>query len=66
MSREDLIPIYLSRLEEAKFELAKAERASNASTDVIEKVRWSLEMEIRRSMVRVYDVLVSFVQRPEP
>jgi hypothetical protein len=64
-SRGDLLAIYLSRLEEAKYELAKAEKASIASTDGIEKVRWSLEMEIRRAMVRVYDGLVILVQRPE-
>lgn len=65
MRREDLLPIYLSRLEEAKHELAKAEKASNASTDTLDKMRWSLEAEVRRTMVRVYDSLLVFVQEPE-
>jgi hypothetical protein len=63
--REDLLPMYLSRLEEAKYELARAEKSSSTSTDVLEKVRWTLEAEVRRAMVRVYDGLISFAQRPE-
>ena len=65
MKREDLLPIYLSRLEEAKHELAKAERASITTTDTLDKMRWSLEAEVRRTMVRVYDSLIVFVQKPE-
>jgi hypothetical protein len=65
MGREDLLPIYLSRLEEAKYELARAEKSSSASTDGLEKVRWTLEAEIRRAMVRVYDGLIGFAQTTE-
>jgi hypothetical protein len=63
MNREDLLPVYLSRLEEAKHELARAEKSSSSSTDPLEKVRWSLDAEIRRALVRVYDVLIVFVQQ---
>lgn len=63
MSREDLLPVYLSRLEEAKYELARAEKSSSNSTDPLEKVRWSLDAEVRRALVRVYDVLIVFVQQ---
>lgn len=65
MKREDLLPVYLSRLEQAKHELAMAQRASDASTDMLDKVRWSLEAEVCRALVRVYDGLLVFVQRPE-
>jgi hypothetical protein len=65
MSREDLLPIYLSGLEQAKCELARAEKTSMASTDALEKVRWTLDAEVRRALVRVYDGLISFVQQPE-
>jgi hypothetical protein len=64
MSREDLLPIYLSRLEQAKCELANAEKSCVLSTDVLEKVRWTLEAEVRRAVVHVYDGLINFVQEP--
>ena len=64
MRREELLPVYLSRLEEAKCELARAEKSSSNSTDPLEKVRWSLDAEVRRALVRVYDVLIVFVQQP--
>ncbi len=65
MSREDLLPVYLSRLEQAKCELANAEKSCSMSTDLLEKVRWSLEAEVRRAMVHLYDGLISFVQQPQ-
>jgi hypothetical protein len=65
MSRVDLLPIYLSGLEQAKCELARAEKTSLASTDALEKVRWTLDAEVRRALVRVYDGLITFVQQPE-
>jgi hypothetical protein len=65
MSREDLLPIYLSGLEQAKYELAKAEKSSTTSTDPLEKIRWSLDAEVRRALVRVYDGLIVFVQQPK-
>jgi hypothetical protein len=65
MPREDLLPVYLSRLEQAKHELARAETSLTSSTDPLEKVRWSLDAEVRRALVRVYDGLISFVQQPE-
>jgi len=45
--------------------LARAEKTSMASTDALEKVRWTLDAEVRRALVRVYDGLISFVQQPE-
>jgi len=65
MNREDLLPIYLSGLEQAKCELARAEQTSLLSTDALEKVRWTLDAEVRRALVRVYDGLIVFVQRVE-
>lgn len=64
MTRQDLIPIYLSRLEKAKFELDSAEKSSHLCADPIEQMRWSLEVEVRRSLVRVYDGLVRILQEP--
>jgi hypothetical protein len=65
MSKEDLLPIYLSGLEQAKHELARAEKSSNSSTDPLEKIRWSLDAEVRRALVRVYDGLIVLVQQPK-
>jgi hypothetical protein len=65
MSREDLLPVYLSGLEQAKYELARAEKSSSTTTDPLEKIRWSLDAEIRRALVRVYDGLIVFVQQPQ-
>ncbi|HEY0704017.1 MAG TPA: hypothetical protein VGD60_14710 [Candidatus Acidoferrales bacterium] len=62
MSRENLLVMYLSDLEKAKFELERAEKTSSIQLDPIERVRWSLEAEVRRSLVRVYDQLVKLVQ----
>jgi hypothetical protein len=65
MRRESLLPIYLSGLEQAKFELARAEKSSSCTVDPLEKVRWSLDAEIRRALIRMYDGLITFVQQPE-
>lgn len=65
MRRESLLPVYLSGLEQAKYELARAEKSLSSSADPLEKVRWSLDAEIRRALIRVYDSLVTFVQQPE-
>jgi hypothetical protein len=65
MKRESLLPVYLSGLEQAKYELARAEKSLSSSADPLEKVRWSLDAEIRRALIRVYDGLVTFVQQPE-
>jgi hypothetical protein len=65
MSRPDLLPIYLSGLERAKYELATAELTCSVATDPLEKVRWTLDAEVRRALVRVYDALITFVQQPD-
>jgi hypothetical protein len=64
MNRVDLLPVYLSGLEQAKHELFRAEQTLAVSTDALEKVRWSLEAEIRLALVRIYTGLISFVQEP--
>jgi hypothetical protein len=65
MPREDLLPIYLTGLEQARYELTRAEKALNNCSDPLELIRWSAETEVRRVLVRVYDGLITFVQRPE-
>jgi hypothetical protein len=65
MTKEDLLPMYLSGLEQAKCELARAEKSWSMTTDPLEKVRWSLDAELRRALVRVYNGLVVFVQEPK-
>jgi hypothetical protein len=65
MEKEQLLPIYLTGLEQAKCELTRAEKSLMASSDPLEKVRWTLDAEIRRALVRVYGVLISFVQQPD-
>ena len=65
MNREDLLPIYLSGLERAKFELDRAQKSSVMSTDPIEKMRWTLEIEVKRALVQVYDGLITLVQHPD-
>jgi hypothetical protein len=65
MRRESLLPVYLSGLEQAKCELARAEKSFNSTADPLEKMRWTLDAEIRRALIRVYDGLVTFVQQPE-
>jgi len=62
VSREDLLPLYLSGLEKAKFELDRAEKSSCTTADPIERVRWALEVEVRRVQVKVYDGLIRFLQ----
>lgn len=65
MSKEHLLPIYLSDLEKAKYELNQAEKSLNASSEALEKIRWTLETEIRRVSVRVYGALITFAQQPD-
>lgn len=62
MTRQDLIPVYLSRLEKAKFELDNVEKSRHLCVDPIESMRWALEVEVRRSLVRVYDGLLKILQ----
>lgn len=64
MNRGDLLPMYLSGLEQAKHELARAEQTSASVTDPVEKIRWTLDAEIRRALIRIYDGLILFVQEP--
>ena len=59
------LPIYLSSLEQAKFDLDRAEKSSIATNDPLEKIRWSLEADVRRALVRMYDGLVKLLQEPE-
>jgi hypothetical protein len=65
MRRESLLPVYLSGLEQAKHELARAEKSYINTADPLEKMRWTLDAEIRRALIRVYDGLITFVQQPE-
>ncbi|MGA8220489.1 MAG: hypothetical protein WB780_02465 [Candidatus Acidiferrales bacterium] len=65
MGRQHLLPVYLSALQQAKFSLDKAERSSNATQDPIERLRWSLEVDIQRTLIRMYDGLTKLVQEPE-
>lgn len=65
MRRESLLPVYLSGLEQAKYELARAEKSFSSSADPLERMRWTLDAEIRRALIRVYDGLVTFVQQPD-
>lgn len=65
MQKEHLLPIYLTGLEQAKYELTQAEKSLNASSDPLEKVRWTLDAEIRRALVRVYGALINFAQQPD-
>jgi hypothetical protein len=62
MTREDLIPVYLSGLEKAKYELDKAVKSSCLPADRIEQLRWQLEVEVRRVQVNVYDGLIKLLQ----
>ena len=62
MSREDLLPMYLSGLEQAKHKLDRAEKSSSLTADPIEKVRWLLDAEVRRVQVNVYDGLIKLLQ----
>lgn len=64
MGRQDLLPVYLSGLEQAKYELDRAEKTSGLTLDPIEKIRWSFEIEIRRALIRMYDGLIKLVQDP--
>jgi hypothetical protein len=64
VTRRDLIPLYLSRLEKAKFELDSAEKSRLLPGDPIDQTRWSLEVEVRRSLVHVYDGLIKILQEP--
>lgn len=59
------LPIYLSGLEQAKFDLDRAEKSSGATEDPLEKLRWSIEVDVRRTLVRMYDGLVKIVQDRE-
>jgi hypothetical protein len=60
-----VLPIYLSGLEQAKFDLERAEKSSLLTSDPLEKLRWSFEADVRRALVRMYDSLVKLVQEPE-
>ncbi len=62
---QDSLPIYLSGLEQAKFDLDRAEKSSGATEDSLEKLRWSIEVDVRRTLVRMYDGLVKLVQDRE-
>jgi hypothetical protein len=42
-----------------------AEKSWSMTNDPLEKVRWSLDAELRRALVRVYNGLVVFVQEPK-
>ena len=66
MTRQDLIFVYLTRLEKAKFDLAVAERSRFLPADPLDKTRWELEVAVRQSLVHVYDGLVKILQEPEP
>jgi len=65
MGRQHLLPVYLSALEQAKFHLDRAEKSSIATQDPIERFRWTLEVEIQRTVIRMYDGLAKLVQEPE-
>jgi hypothetical protein len=65
MGRPDLFPIYLSELEQAKYQLDQAQKSSNAAEDPIERFRWSLDIEIRKALIRLYDGLIKLVHEPE-
>ena len=64
MTRQDLIFVYLTRLEKAKFDLDVAERSQFLPDDPIDKTRWALEVSVRQSLVHVYDSLVKILQEP--
>jgi hypothetical protein len=66
MTRQDLIFVYLTRLEKAKFDLAVAERSLFLPDDPLDKTRWDLEVAVRQSLVHVYDGLVKILQEPGP
>lgn len=59
------LPMYLSGLEQARFDLDRAEKSSMTANDPLEKIRWSLEADVRRALVRMYDGLVKLLQEPE-
>lgn len=64
-SAQQPLPIYLSGLEQARFDLDRAEKTSSMTTDPLEKLRWSVEADVRRILVRMYDGLVKLVQSQE-
>jgi hypothetical protein len=64
-SAQQSLPIYLSVLEQARFDLDRAEKSSGATEDPLEKLRWSVEADVRRILVRMYDGLVKLVQSQE-
>jgi hypothetical protein len=64
-SGQDSLPIYLSVLEQAKFDLERAEKWSGATEDPLGKLRWSIEADVRRILVRMYDGLVKILQERE-
>jgi hypothetical protein len=66
MTRQDLIFVYLTRLEKAKFDLDVTERSGFLPGDPLDKTRWALEVEVRQSLVHVYDGFLKILQEPRP
>lgn len=66
MTRKDLLFVYLTRLEKAKFDLEVAEKSHFLPDDTLDKTRLVLEVAVRQSLVHVYDGLIKFLQESEP
>jgi hypothetical protein len=66
MTRQDLLFVYLTRLEKAKFDLDVAKRSRFLPDDALDKTRLALEVAVRQSLVHVYDGLIKILQEPEP
>jgi hypothetical protein len=66
MTRKDLLFVYLTRLEKAKFDLEVAEKSRFLPDDVLDKTRLALEVAVRQSLVHVYDGLIKVLQESEP
>lgn len=66
MSRQDPLFQYLSALEKARHDLDRAEKSLGITEDPIEKMRWSLEIQVGQTLVQGYQKLIKLVQETSP
>jgi hypothetical protein len=66
MSRKDPLFEYLSALERARHDLDRAQKSRETAEDPIEKMRWSLEIEVGQTLVQGYQKLIKLVQETSP
>ena len=66
MSRKDRLVEYLSALEKTKHDVDRAQKSRGTTEDPIEKMRWSLEIEVGQTLVQGYQKLIKLVQETSP